>query len=454
MSLHNGRVDGLVINVALVLLFIVIGGVFSASEIALVSLRESQVSAMAERGGAGLVVQKLTADGNRFLSAVQVGVTLAGVLSASYGAATIAPYLTPYLVDAGVPAGMAASAAFISTTLIVSYLSLVLGELAPKRLAMQSAEGLALIVARPLDGIATVMRPVIWFLGVSTNVVMRLLGRNPEEQKETMDAAELRAIVAEQEDLGEDERGMVVEILAAGERTVSEIMTPRTEVDFIEADMPLAEARVAVQSMERSRYPVSGEGGVDDVIGFLHIRDLLVEHPVAPLTGATRVGDIAREILVMPGSTPLFAALAHMREARSHLALVIDEYGGTDGIVTLEDVMEEFIGDIEDEYDTAEPVRMVRPGRREIAGLLGRAEAHKVLGFELPEGPYDTVGGMLMDLLGRVPEAGDEVAYEDHTFTVLEMDGRRVDRVEVRRHSEDVLRERELMRERSAQLER
>ncbi|WP_040156218.1 hemolysin family protein [Mobilicoccus massiliensis] len=439
--------EGLLINVALVLAFILVGGVFSASEIALVSLRESQVNAAAERGGAGLVVQRLTQDSNRFLSAVQVGVTLAGFFSASFGAATIAPYLTPVLVGWGIPQSMAATTAFVITTLIISYLSLVLGELAPKRLAMQSAESFALIVARPLDTIATVLRPVIWFLGLSTNVVMRLLGRNPEEQKESMDAAELRAIVAEQEDLGEDERGMVVDILAAGGRTVSEVMTPRTEVDFLEATMPVSEARTVVQSLERSRYPVTGKG-VDDVLGFLHIRDLLIDESQTIAGDALRVGDLVREILVVPGSKPLFAAFSLMRESRSHLALVVDEYGGTDGIVTLEDVMEEFVGDIQDEYDQDEPVRIVRPGRREVSGLLGRAEAGKILGVELPEGPFDTLGGLVMHLLGRLPEVGDEVDWGVLTLRVLELDGRRVDRVEARRHTEDPNRERMTVPER------
>ncbi|GMA42259.1 hemolysin family protein [Mobilicoccus caccae] len=428
--------DGLLINVALVLAFILLGGVFAASEIALVSLRDSQIGGMAERGGSGLVVQRLTQDSNRFLSAVQVGVTLAGFFSASFGAATIAPYLAPWLEQLGVVDTVSDTLAFVLTTLAISYLSLVLGELVPKRLAMQSAEGFALVVARPLDTIATVLRPVIWFLGLSTNVVMRLLGRNPEEQKESMDAAELRAIVAEQEDLGEDERGMVVDILAAGERTVSEIMTPRTEVDFLEATLPVGEARRVVQSLERSRYPVS-DNGVDDVIGFLHIRDLLIDESSTVAGHGLQVGDLVREILVMPGSTPLFACLTHMREARSHLALVVDEYGGTDGIVTLEDVMEEFVGEIEDEYDQAEPIRIVRPGRREVSGLLGRAEAGKVLGVELPEGPYDTIGGLVMHLLGRLPEVGDEVTWDVFTLTVLEMDGRRVDRVEARRHADE-----------------
>lgn len=419
--------DGLFLNIALVFAFILVGGVFAASEIALVSLRDGQIKAMAERSTAGVVVQRLTADSNRFLSAVQVGVTLAGFFSASYGAATIAPYLVPLLEDAGTPARVAGTAAFVGITLVVSYLSLVFGELLPKRLAMQAAEPFALLVARPLDAIASVMRPIIWLLGASTNVAMRLLGRDPSAQKETMDAAELRSLVAEHEGLGEDERGMVVDILTAGGRTVSEIMTPRTEVDFLEADTSVREARELVGTLERSRYPVRGTDA-DDILGFLHSRDLLTAAGDDLL-----VADLVREILVLPGSKPLFGALTQMREGRSHLALVVDEYGGTDGIVTLEDVMEEFVGDIEDEYDHEIPTTVVRMGRREVSGLLGRGEAAKTFSIELPDGPFDTLGGLIMHNLGHLPQVGDRVQWDVYELTVLTLDGRRVDRVEARR---------------------
>ncbi|WP_448073313.1 hemolysin family protein [Georgenia yuyongxinii] len=416
----------LALNVLLVLFFVVLGGVFAASEMALVSLRGSQVRQLAERGGAGAKVAKLTSDSNRFLSAVQVGVTLAGFFSASFGAAQIAPMLSPILQGWGLASGVAYGAAFVATTVVISYLSLVFGELVPKRLAMQSAERFSLLVATPLDWIATAMRPVIWLLGASVDVVMRLLGRDPSAQKEEMGTEELRSLVAQHEALGAEERDMVVDLLSVGDRTVQEIMTPRTEVEFLDAALPIGEAQPLVRSLEHSRYPVRGINN-DDVLGFIHIRDLIHPDP-----SVRTVRDLVREIEFFPTGTRVLSVLTEMRKNHAHLAVVVDEYGGTDGIVTLEDVVEEFVGQIQDEYDREAPEVVAQGTTEDVAGLLGRAEVAKLLGRELPEGPYDTLGGFVMAGLGRVPEVGDSVTWDDLVLTVTALDGRRVDRVEVR----------------------
>jgi putative hemolysin len=417
--------NGLGLDLLLVFAFILLGGVFSASEIALVSLRDGQVRALAERGGAGARVAKLVGNSNRFLSSVQIGVTLAGFFSASFGAAQIAPLVAPTLEAWGLGPGAASTVAFVGVTVLISYLSLVFGELVPKRLAMQSAERFAVVVATPLDWIASLMRPVIWLLGASTNVVMRLLGRDPNAQREEMGAEELRSLVAEHESLGEQERSMVVDLLAVGERTVQEIMTPRTEVEFLDAQLPIGQAQLLVRTLEHSRYPVRGEND-DDVLGFIHVRDLI--HPEQRVR---TVRDLVRQVLFFPTGKLILAALTEMRAANAHLAIVVDEYGGTDGIITLEDVVEEFVGEIHDEYDREDPGVVVRGEIEDVAGLLGRADVVKVLGKELPEGPYDTLGGFIMSSLGRLPQAGDSVAWDDLLLTVTELDGRRVDRVRV-----------------------
>ncbi|MFH5822171.1 hemolysin family protein [Georgenia sp. AZ-5] len=415
------------VNILLVLLFILVGGVFAASEMALVSLRDSQIRSLAARGGAGARIAKLTADSNRFLSAVQVGVTLAGFFSASFGAAQIAPLLSPLIESWGVPEGLAYGIAFVGTTVVISYLSLVFGELVPKRLAMQSAEKISLLVATPLDWVATILRPVIWLLGASVNLVMRLLGRDPQAQKEEMGTEELRSLVAQHEALGAQERNMVVDLLSVGDRTVQEIMTPRTEVEFLAASMPIEEAQPLVRTLEHSRYPVRREDN-DDVIGFIHVRDLIHPDP-----SVRTVGDLVREIMFFPTGKKVLTALTEMRQRHAHLAVVVDEYGGTDGIITLEDVVEEFVGQIQDEYDREPPERVAKGATESVAGLLGRADVARVLGRELPEGPYDTLGGFIMAGLGRVPRIGDSVTWDGVALTVTALDGRRVDRVEVRK---------------------
>ncbi|HYO85694.1 MAG TPA: hemolysin family protein [Dermatophilaceae bacterium] len=414
-------------NVAVVILFILLGGVFAASEMALVSLRDSQVRALSVAGGAGPTVRKLTGDPNRFLSAVQVGVTLAGFFSASFGAAELAPVLVPTLTRVGLAEGTAFAVALVLTTVAIAYLSLVLGELVPKRLAMQAADRFALVVARPLDVLAGLLRPVIWLLSVSTDAIVRALGRDPHKQREEMGAEELRSLVAEHESLTSTERDLLVDVLAIGARTVQEVMTPRTEVTFLPAAMSVDDARKLVTTLEFSRYPVSGTDS-DDVLGFVHIRDL-----IDPPESVRTVRDLTRDIPFLPGGKPVLAALTELQAGSVHVAVVVDEYGGTDGIVTIEDVVEEFVGQIRDEYDREDPTWADVGGARFIPGLLGRADTAKALGEALPEGPFDTLGGFVMYRLGRVPAVGDEVAWEPFQLQVAQLDGLRVDRLEVRR---------------------
>ncbi len=417
--------NGLLIDIAMVLTFVLLGGVFAASEIALVSLRESQIRSLHERGGRGPKVAELASNSNRFLSAVQVGVTLAGFFSASFGAAQIAPRFAPVLAGWGAPEGLASGGAFVLITLLIAYLSLVLGELAPKRLALQNAEGLALIVSGPLDTLAKLLRPMIWLLSASTDVVVRVAGGDPKAQREEMDVDELRSLVAGHEGIDLDQRRMVIDLLAAGERSVQEIMTPRTEVDFLNASTPVTEARMMVRELGRSRYPVIGSN-TDHIVGYVHVLDLLT-----PAATPRRVGALARQVTLFPTGKQVLAALAEMRSANVHMAVVVDEYGGTDGILTLEDVIEEFIGEIEDEYDEPRPDSPEQPGVEDVEGLLNRAGVTRLLGIELPEGPFDTLGGFLMAELERVPEAGDAIEALGRRFTVQEMDGRRIERVTV-----------------------
>lgn len=389
---------------------------------ALVSLRPSQIDEMARKSKSGAAVKRLTESSNRFLSAVQVGVTVAGFFSASFGAAQIAPAVAPVLESWGMGARTAGNMAFVCVTIVIAYLSIVFGELVPKRIAMQSAEAIAMLVVRPLSVITWLLRPVIWFLGVSTDVVLRILGRDPKEQREAMSTAELRAFMSAQDMITPAERSMVVDMLSVGDRQVQEVMTPRTEVEFFSADTPISQVRNEVAKLEHSRYPVRGGESDDDVTGFIHIRDL-----IAPPASVHVIGDLVRPILSFPTGKLVLEALTEMRAAHEHLALIIDEYGGVDGIVTLEDVLEEFVGEIRDEYDREIP-KVIRKGdKREISGLANRAEVTKLLGTELPEGPFDTLAGFVVDELGHMPKIGDEIHWGGFVLTVAAMDGRRIE---------------------------
>jgi putative hemolysin len=417
-------------DLVLVFCFLLLGGLFAATEIALVSLREGQARALAERGKRGQRVARLVSDPNRFLAAVQVGVTLAGFLSAAFGAARLAEPLSDGLVEAGLEAGTADPVALVVVTLLVSYFSLVFSELAPKRLALQRAETVSMAFAPALDRIATMSRPVIWALSRSTDVVVRLLGGDPHAGRETISEEELRGLVAAHESLTKDERKLIDEVFAAGERQLREVMIPRTEVEFLDAGFTVAKAAKLTQALPHSRYPVARDNQ-DDVQGFVHVRDLML-----PVTQArsTKVSEVTRPVLLLPGTKKVLPALSEMRREGHHLAIVVDEYGGTAGIITLEDLIEEVIGDIRDEYDAPEEAALrLQGGALEVDGLRNLDEVEEQTGLRLPDGPYETLAGFVMAALGHVPRVGEAVEAVGHRLEVTALDGRRVSRVTVSR---------------------
>lgn len=416
------------INVLVVLFFVLLGGFFAAAELALVSLRENQVQRLAESSRRGRRLASLTADPNRFLAAVQVGVTLAGFVSAGFGAAQIAPELAQPLISAGLAEGVAQTLAFVVITVLIAYLSLVLGELVPKRIALQRVEKVALFAAAPIDFIARLFRPFIVALSFSTNVIVRIFGIDPTAGKESISGEELRDLVAGHEELSEDERNLIDDVFEAGERELREVMLPRTEVDFLDASLPVADAVRRVVDQPHSRYPVI-RGSADDVVGFVHIRDIL--DPDASNRGES-VSQMCRPVVAFPGSKVVLETLTEMRRDRHHFAIVQDEYGGTAGIVTMEDLVEELIGDIKDEYDVdAMPRQPKVLGQVVVDGLLNLEDFEDETGVVLPDGPYETVAGFLVAALTRLPVVGDTVVEGDNEFRVVELDGRRISRVSV-----------------------
>ncbi len=424
-------------NVGLIFGFILIGGVFAAAEMALVSLRQSQIDRLSLRGKRGRRVAELAGDPNRFLSAVQIGVTLSGFLSAAFGGATLSEKLAPVFVSWGIPDAVAGPLALVLITMVISYFSIVLGELTAKRLAMQRAEGFSLALAPFVHLVAKVFRPLIWWLGVSTNVVVRVFGGDPGAAREEVTDEELRAMVGQSQTLSDDERKIMDEVFAAGQVSLREAMVPRTEVDFLPGDTPAYKAMREIRSGAHSRYPVVGETS-DDILGFVHVRDLFDLDPEAR---NAPVQQLVRPILAFPQSLKVIPALSEMRRQSAHLAVVQDEYGGTAGIVTLEDLVEELVGDITDEYDVAdtEPAREAN----DLDGLLTLEEFSEATGLELAEGPYDTIAGFFMAQVGRLPQLGDTAdvvvtvagradSHARCVFEVTQLDGRRASRLSMR----------------------
>ncbi|MFE6871009.1 hemolysin family protein [Kitasatospora sp. NPDC057692] len=421
-------------DAALVLVFIVLGGLFNVAEISLISLREGQIRTLEARGTRRAArAAHLAADPNRFLAAVQVGVTCMGFLSAAFGADTLAGKVAPVFVRAGLSEGVADATALVGLTLAISYVSLVLGELTPKRIGLQRADAIAVLAAPVVDVMSVVLRPAIWLLGRSTDLMVRLLGGDPSAGRGSMSSEELRGLVAANTELGSDERTLIADVFAAGDRRLREVMVPRTEVTFLDAERPLAEVRAQADSSPHSRYPVV-EGSYDAVTGFVHVRDLYG----ARGERAAKVRDLARPVKLLPGTKRVLEAMGEMRREGHHLAIVVDEYGGTAGIVTLEDLVEEVVGEIRDEYDTPEPAptRRLAGGGVELDGLLNLADFAEETGVTLPEGPYETVAGCLVAALGRLPAEGDRVRIPagpgvEVLLTVAKLEGRRIARVGV-----------------------
>jgi putative hemolysin len=418
-------VNGVGWDILLVLAVILIGGFFAAAEMALVSLRDGQVRALSRHGKRGQRTAKLAQDPNRFLASVQIGVTVATLLSGAFGAALLSDRLAGKLAKL-MPRDVANPVSLIVVTLIISFFTLVFGELAPKRLALQRNERVALVAGPVVDRLAILARPLVWLLSKSTNLAVRLLGGNPAEARGVMTDEELRDLVAGHQALSPDERHIVGEVFDAGKRQIREVLVPRTEVEFLPAAMPLSAAIAATEHSQYSRFPVYQES-YDDVIGFVHIRDLLDSR--AELS-SRQVGEVCRPVKFLPISKTVLSALSEMRRDRAHLAIIVDEYGGTAGIVTLEDLVEELIGDIQDEYDeeVSHP-RQLRGGQLEVDGLLNLDEFAEQTGLELPEGPYETVAGYLLAALGHLPDNGESAEVAGRKLTVTQLDGRRISRV-------------------------
>ena len=359
---------------------------------------------------------------------MQIGVTLATLVSGAYGAATLAGFLKSWLVRQHVSAGWAATLSFVIVTVCITFVSLVLGELAPKRIGLQRAPWLALLAAPLLDRIASLARPFVWLLIRSTNLVVAILGGDPKVGRQAMTEQELQDLVTGAQALSPDERHIVGEVFDAGKRQIREVLVPRTEVVFLDAEMPVSDAAAATASVPYSRLPVFTDS-YDNVIGFVHVRDLLgpgVTNRSVPL------GRIVRPVKFLPISKTVLSSLSEMRRERAHLAVVVDDYGGTAGIVTLEDLVEELIGDIRDEYDTEQgQATTLRGGEVEVDGLLNLDEFAEQTGITLPEGPYETAAGYVLSALGDLPKPGDSVQVDGHTITVTELDGRRIARVRV-----------------------
>jgi putative hemolysin len=425
--------SSVVLQIAIIVLLILLNGLFAMAETALVSSRKARLRQRAEEGNKGARTALELADSpNRFLSTVQIGISLIGVLAGAFGGATIAEPLAGALRVVPVLAPYAGPIAFGIVVVGITYLSLILGELVPKRLALNGAEVVASRVAGPMRLLSMITSPVVWFLSFSTETVLRLLRvRPPAESPVTEQEVEILMEEGARAGVFEDEeRDLVRSALQLDDRPVRELMTPRPKVVWLDADDPPEEIRRLVAESRNSYFPVA-RGDLDELLGIASVKDAWTRQASgqpADLLGSLRPSPF------VPEGAPATDALEVFKRSSLPLALVIDERGHIEGLITLSDVLEALVGNVPDEDEpTEEAIVQREDGSWLVDGLLAAEELKERLGLkELPreeEAEYQTVGGMVMDTLGRVPAEGDRFAWEGYSFEVLDMDGRRVDKV-------------------------
>jgi putative hemolysin len=406
-------------EIGLVLLLVVINAAFAGSEVALISLREGRLRRLEQEGEQGRLVARLARDPNQFLSTIQIGITLAGFLASAAAAVSLAQPLLPLLDFLG---RAAEPVAVLLITVVLTYLTLVVGELAPKRIALQRPEGWARRAARPLAVVSTLTRPAVWLLSRSTDLLVRLAGADPGQQREEVTEEEVRDMIVTGGVFRPDQRRLLNEAIEIGERRLSEVLVPRREVVAIPAEATIQEAtRILLQSTH-GRAPVY-HGDLDNVLGLATLQDLVAAD------GEGTVAECVRPVLALPESLGVLEALRRLQASRGQLAIVINEYGGTEGIITVEDLLEELVGEIYDEFDPDFRRVQYRPDGSIV--VPGSFPVHDLpdLGVSLPEGDYATVAGLILERLGRIPEEGDAVEVDRWRLEVLGMDHNAITRV-------------------------
>ena len=421
-----------------VILLVLANAFMVAAEFALVGARRSRIDALAARGNAtAKVVQHTISHLDKYISATQLGITLASLGLGWIGEATLAVMIDEALAAFGYEApGIAVhSVAAITTAfLIITFLHIVLGELMPKSLALIHPEVVSMWVVRPLRWFAELMRPFIWVLNGTANGLLRIIGLRPiEEAARVHSPEELRLLVMQTTQHGlldESDRAMLAGVFDFHFKKSRDVMRPRTEIVAIAADASETEVWDTIRRERYSRYPVFGES-LDDIVGVFLAKDLWLHDQAKPFS----LRDMVREPLFVPDSRPAERVLDDLRRTRAHMAIVLDEYGGTAGIVTMEDLVEEVVGDIADEYDLATRTSVMSDGVLELAGSLSLIDVRSDHNIPIPEGSWSTLGGYVFSRLGRLPRVGDRVKFPGGELEVVAMDGRRVAAVRVHRAS-------------------
>ncbi|WP_424136471.1 hemolysin family protein [Roseomonas chloroacetimidivorans] len=420
------------LEIGIIILLVLLNGVFSMSELAIVSARRARLAALERAGSAGATAAlELAEDPQRFLPTVQVGITLIGVLAGTFGGARLSATLGPVLDSIPGVAPYGNEAALFVVVVLITYLSLILGELVPKQLALRHPEAIAALVARPMSKLSRISAPVVWILSTSSALVLRLIGaKDAVEQSVTEE--EVKAVVAEGAEAGAletEERQMIERVLRLADKPVRALMTPRTEIVWLERNATPEEVSEKLKSETVNRFVVA-DGRVDNVVGVAAAKDLLDQ----VLSGQPlSVAAVLRQPMVLPDNLSALDALERIRQDPLGIALVMDEYGSFEGVVTAADLLEAIVGELggADSVPAAGPAVERHDGSLLLDGMMPSDELRAQLDLPvLPQpGTYHTVAGLMLALLRRVPKEGDRIVFAGWRFEIVDMDGRRVDKI-------------------------
>ena len=430
----------IIIKIVTLFALIFVNAFFSMSEMAIVTLNDNKIDKMANEGNKkAKQIQKLTENTSSFLSTIQIGVTLAGFLTSATAAQSFAEMLANAIAKTAIvdviPVGIISGFSTVVITLIMSYFSLVLGELVPKKIAMNKPEKMAFMAAPILVFVAKVTKPIVKFLALSTNGVLRVMGIDPHADEEVVTEEEIRMMVdvgGEKGVIEDTQIEMINNIFEFDDIDVADIMTHRTDMVCVDEEEPLSEAVKLSIENGFSRIPVYKEDP-DNIIGIVYIKDFL-KYVGASLPKTKTVKDMMRPAYYVPETKRCGELFTEMTEKRVQMAVVVDEYGGTAGIVTLEDLLESIVGNIQDEYDQEdEEISIINDTTFEVDGITDIEEVEEHTGKTFPDGDYDTIGGYIISVLGFLPEDGqmNEIHFENVKFTVLNVEERRIGKIKV-----------------------
>jgi len=418
----------------LIFVLILLNGFFAGSEIAVISVRKTRVHELAEQGDErARILEGLQKDPDRFLATVQIGVTLVGALASAVGGAAAVERLKPLLASLPLPfaTALAGPLSIGLVVLVITYFSLVVGELAPKSVALRAPEKTALRIARPISLFSRMASHLVGFLAGSTNLLLRPFGISPVINRTTYSEEEVKQIIQEGTEQGifeESEQKLIHSAFEFADISAREVLVPATQMVAIEIGTPMDEILKLITTEHFSRYPVY-EKDINNIRGILYQKDLLTQ---LAREKKPQIRDLLHKAYFVPDTIKISHLLRVMQRGRTHLAIVLNEYGGVAGMVTLEDLIEELVGEIQDEYDDESPVQRVRGGARIADASISIRDLKEDHGIELPDsGDYETLGGLILAELQRIPHGGETVELPGFRLTIVDMEGKRIAKVKI-----------------------